>query len=304
MKLINPEVRIETTSLCQANCTICPRDKMTRRKCTMSNEHFRRLVDESISLGANEISLFGYGEPLMDKMLWIKLVHCFDMGTNITTNAALLDKNASNILITSGLKRIRFSAHGFGKNYENVHKGLRWNEFLNNINGFIETNEKFGHSCITEVSVIPMHGETVEEIRNFWEPMVDFLEIWKPHNWTDGKKFRPTARKKKTCGRPFRGPVQINADGMMMVCCFDYDAKLTVGNTHENSIQEILGGEKFQKIREAHRTGNLDGLICQTCDQLNIEEQSPLLYSNRDPEMKIGKTSSTKFNLEVQNGTN
>ena len=265
----------------------------------MSNEHFRGLVDESISLGADEISLFGYGEPLMDKNLWVKLIHCSDMGTNITTNAALLDRATSYILLTAGLKSIRFSAHGFGKNYESVH-GLNWLNFIANVKGFIEVNnERFGHSCITEVSVIPMHGETIEEIREFWEPIVDFLEVWRPHNWCDGKTFRPTARKKKTCGRPFRGPVQINADGMMMVCCFDYDAKLTVGDTHKNTIQEILGGEEFQRIREAHRTGNLDGLICQTCDQLNIEEQSPLLYSSRDPEMKIGKTSSTKFNLEV-----
>lgn len=271
---------------------------MTRKKCTMPIDHFHGLVQQAKALGATDISLFGFGEPTIDKNLWVRMVYCKDFKTNITTNASLLTDSMTRILLASGLKQIRFSAHGFGKNYEKVH-GLSWDTLIENVTRFIEINDRiFHHSCVTEVSVIPMHGETIEQIRGFWEPKVDFLEIWRPHNWSDGMSFRPTARKKNTCGRPFRGPVQINADGKMMVCCFDYDAKLTVGDTYENSIEEILRGDRFNDIREAHTTGNLDGLICQNCDQLNIEEQSPLLYSNRDPEMKIGKTSSTKFNLE------
>ena len=264
----------------------------------MDNEHFMNVVDQAENMGATDISLFGYGEPLMDRQLWLKLTYCVEFRTNITTNASLLSKRMSQGLLSSGLKQIRFSAHGIGANYERVHTRLRWNELVSNIDGFVKlNNDKYGHQCTTEVSVIPMHGESVQQIRDFWESIVDYLEIWRPHNWTDGKDFRPTARKKQTCGRPFKGPVQINADGKMMVCCFDYDAKLTVGDTHENSIEEILKGDRFNEIREAHRTGNLDGLICQVCDQLNEESESPLLYSNRDESCTIGKTSSTKFNL-------
>lgn len=299
MKLINPEIRVETSNLCNAKCIVCPREKMTRKKCIMGDKHFRELVGQAKELGATGISPFGYGEPLLDEHLWVKLIYCGGFHTNITTNASLLDPDTSRILLASGLKQIRFSAHGMGANYERVHKRLRWMEFIANVSEFIRiNNDVFGHSCTTEVSVIPMHGESVQQIVDFWKPMVDFLEVWRPHNWTDGKDFRPTARKKKTCGRPFRGPVQIQSDGKMIVCCFDYDGKLTVGDTHKNSIEEILKGDRFNEIREAHTTGKLDGLICQKCDQLNIEEHSPLLYSNRDPEMKAGKTSSTKFNLE------
>ena len=264
----------------------------------MDNGHFKELVRQSRLLGATDITVFGYGEPLMDKNLWSKIFMCGGLRTNLTTNGSLLDATTSFALLNSGLKHIRFSAHGFGETYELVHKKLKWGKFLKNVTGFIEINDySFDHACLTDVTVIPMHGESVDEIRDFWESKVDYLEIWRPHNWTDGKSYRPIARKKKTCGRPFRGPVQINADGKVMVCCFDYDAKMTVGDTHKNTIEEILKGDRFNEIREAHTTGKLDGLICQTCDQLNIEEQNPLLYSNRDKDMVIGKTSSTKFNL-------
>lgn len=154
-------------------------------------------------------------------------------------------------------------------------------------------------ACKTNVSVIPMNGETVEEIRDFWEFQVDYLEIWRPHSWAGAKDYRIPTRKKNTCGRPFSGPVQINSDGNMMVCCFDFNGMMTVGNTYENTIEEILKGKEFERIREKHRSGDLSGLPCEHCDQLNeyTEEDYPLLYSNRDVNKEINVTSSTKFKL-------
>jgi hypothetical protein len=45
--------------------------------------------------------------------------------------------------------------------------------------------------------------------------------------------------------------------------------------------------------------GDMTGLICEKCDQLNIEDESPLLYSSRDATRTVGKTSSTKYQMEV-----
>jgi hypothetical protein len=72
---------------------------------------------------------------------------------------------------------------------------------------------------------------------------------------------------------------------------------MTVGNTHTHSIEDILKGEPFERVREAHRTGEIDDLPCGECDQLNEYEESPLLYSTRDKDREIGKTSITKFKL-------
>jgi sulfatase maturation enzyme AslB (radical SAM superfamily) len=300
MRLINPEVRIETSSVCNARCSICPRERMTRPKVVMDYIPFVDLLLQSQGLGAKTISLFGYGEPLCDKGLEQKLWAVTDVGLEsfITTNGALLHEGRSRHLLRNGLTHIRFSVHGLTKEtYEDVHRSLHFADVFNNISDFIWINDtEFDHSCKVSVSVIPMHGETVEDIRDFWEPAVDYLEIWKPHNWAGGRDFRSVKAKKKTCGRPFTGPLQINADGKMMVCCFDTDAKMTVGDTNEKSIRDILRGKAFEKIREAHMTGDLTGLPCETCDQLN-EGDNPLLYSSRDPERRIGCTSSTKFEL-------
>jgi hypothetical protein len=143
-----------------------------------------------------------------------------------------------------------------------------------------------------------MSGESVEDIRTAWESHVDYLEIYQPHGWAGAKDYRKIDRKLKTCGRPFRGPVQVLADGTVVVCCFDTDGEMVIGDTHKDSISDILHGEEMQIIQASHLDGNVDGILCGGCDQLNKEKTSPLLYSNRDKELSIGRTSSMKFKLE------
>ena len=298
-RLSNPEVRLETTNRCNANCIVCARGDLKRPLTTMSDSKFYRLVSEVKGMGAKTISPFGFGEPLLDPGLINKIRFCTDNGleTFITTNSSLLTKKMSIKLIDSGLTHIRFSAHGLYENYEIVHKGIDFYKFFNNTMTFILLND----SVITSVSAMPIHGESVDEFVEFWKPgiLVDYLEVWSPHNWTSKKKFRGnTVQKKRTCGRPFSGPLQINADGTMMVRCFDYNGELNVGDTNKESIEDILKGVKFEAIREKHRKGNLKGLLCENCDQLNVGAENPLLYSNRDPERKTNCTSSTKYQLK------
>lgn len=304
-KLICPEVRIENCSACNAWCTICPREKMTRPACIMPYSHFIRLVDQAKELGANAISIFGYGEPLLDKGIVKKIKYCTKkkLQSFITTNASLLDNELIYDLIDAGLTDIRFSAHGFvTKNYEAVHRGLKWERVRRNIFNFIASNKKKHNRVKTHISVIPMNGESIEDIRHFWEDHVVYLEIWRPHNWAYGRKYRNTMPRKQTCGRPLSGPVQINADGNIMVCCFDFDGRMIIGNTYDASIREILvTSDTLNTIQECHRMGIFGDLPCETCDQLNMEDENPLLYSNRDEAMEIGKTSTMKFKLGGHN---
>lgn len=272
---------------------------MTRKKIVMPDYQFDFLVDQAKGLGATTISIFGYGEPLMDKDIVRKVQYCTDrdLDTFITTNGSLLKIELANSLLNAGLKHIRFSVHGLFDEYEAVHKGLKFATTQRNISNFKAISDmRHRGQCRVSISVIPLNGEDIENLKLAWKGYE--LEVWKPHNWSDGRNLRDlTKKRKKTCGRPHSGPVQINADGNMMVCCFDYDAKMIVGNTYKDSIEDILKGIRFNAIRRKHETSDLKYLPCETCDQLNIGD-SPLLYSTVDPTCQIGKTSSTKFKLK------
>ena len=293
MKLKNKEVRIETTSFCNAKCITCPRDQMTRPKTTMRYNHFCDLVVQAHELGATDISPFGYGEPLMDKGIAEKVGFCTRMGlkTFITTNGSLLRPEMAKDLVEAGLTHLRLSAHGLFDNYEKTH-GLDWYVFMRNAFNFIKISRG---KVKVDVTVIPMHGESVDDILAFWDGRIDDIEIWKPHGWGGKKQYRKSPVKLPTCGRPQRGPIQIQADGVVIPCCFLMDAEITLGDTHKDSIEDILKGEKYRELRRKHTSGNFDGLPCKYCDQLLVLDESPLLYSSISKD--INTTSSVKFNL-------
>lgn len=263
--------------------------------------HFENLVNQVAEMGAELISVFGYGEPLLDRTIVEKVAYCSHKGlkTFITTNGSLLSTDIAAKLLDAGLSKMRFSAHGIYDNYERVHRGLDYNRVLRNISNFIAMNKvRYDKRCDVSISVIPMNGETVDEIIKAWDG-ID-IEIWKPHGWGGKRNFRKGwKRKLKTCGRVHSGPIQIQADGNMIPCCFLTDAEIVLGNIHDNTIEEILKGEKYEVLRKKHKTGNLGGLPCENCDQLFILDDSPLLYSTIDPTCEINKTSSAKFRIET-----
>lgn len=296
-KLINFEVRIENTNFCNAKCIPCPRERMTRPKATMGRGYFCNLVEQAYKLGATAIGAFGYGEPLIDPGIVEKIDYISRRGmeSHITTNGSLLSDSTIDGLLDAGLSHIRFSVHAITpKTYGMVHRGLDWFTVTKRICNFVEKNKALGNPCTTHMTCIPMCGETVDEVREIWEPLCDYLEIWRPHNWVTGRAYRIGDFTKK-CNRPFSGPVQIQADGNVIPCCFLTNGEVVLGNAFTHNLKDVLEGDKYRQFQQAHSNGTLQELPCNVCDQKLVLPESPLLYSNRDPDMEINKTSTCKI---------
>ena len=65
------EIRFETTTKCNYNCIICPRDKLTRKRETMPLNRFKYLFDKVINETSqyDTVTFSGFGEPLLDPTL-------------------------------------------------------------------------------------------------------------------------------------------------------------------------------------------------------------------------------------------
>ena len=72
-RLQHPEVRYEPTDLCNANCTMCPRESHTRPQGIMDQGLYERSIDEVAALGAEQVVLTGFGEPMLDRRLEDKI---------------------------------------------------------------------------------------------------------------------------------------------------------------------------------------------------------------------------------------
>ncbi len=299
-KLINPEIRIENTNRCNASCTMCAHDKMTRPKGTMPYELFSELVDQAKGLGATTISVFGFGEPLLDDGLAEKIEGCeyYGLDTFITTNGSICTWERMYDLFVAGLDHIRFSIHGLYDNYEKIHKGLRFDNVMTNLFSTILLRDKIVPDCKISVTAIPVNDDEMDHFEMWTLAGVDYIELWKSHNWCNVKNYRKkTEKRKESCKRPFSGPLQIQWDGTVIPCCFLTDSEVILGDAHEQTLEGILKGKAYSEFRGKHEKGDLKGLPCDLCDQLNIEQESPLLYSNRDPEKNLDTTSSIKFKL-------
>jgi radical SAM protein with 4Fe4S-binding SPASM domain len=121
--------------------------------------------------------------------------------------------------------------------------------------------------------------------------------VWRPHNWVDGRDYRAVQQEKlKTCGRPFKTPLQVQVDGTVNMCCFDFDGKLLLGDLKDQTLKEIFQSDMYKKIVECHTTGKYEnsGLICKNCDQRNVDKSDVMVYNSKFAiEERVKKVSTT-----------
>jgi len=304
-ELKHTEVRYEVTDHCNANCIMCPRDEHEkgREHGIMDQSKYEKSIDEVVSLGAKKVVLTGFGEPMLDKKLEKKIVYAKGKGLEtyfITNGSVLTDKRAQGIL-EAGLDEMRVSFYGMGSDtYNTVMQGLEYKKTRDGLLSFLEMRDRLGFSTKVQLSylVMPENEKDTDDFREYWESKVEALEIWKPHNFGDGRDFRDrvdAVSSKHSCGRPESGPLQIQWDGEVVPCCYDYNNKIVLGNAFEQPVLEILNNSKYHLLREAHRIGRFDIFpYCDQCDQL-LPHADALVYTNRHnlPAEEAVKLSNT-----------
>ena len=304
-RLQHPEVRYEVTDHCNASCIMCPRESHDRPHGIMDQSLYERSIDEVAALGAEQVVLTGFGEPMLDRKLEDKIRYAKSKGlrTYIISNGSALTPRRAAGLLLAGLDELRVSYYGMrAETYGAVMRGLDFERTTKNLLHFLTVRKSLNVPCKVQLSylVLPENEGDVDAFRAFWEPKVDYIEVWNPHNFGDGKDFRKREGAKKTCGRPDNGPLQIQWDGTVIPCCYDYNNQIQLGNAFEDSVPDILKGDMYQALRDAHSNGEFWRFpYCDQCDQL-LEHSDALVYTNRHnlPAAEAVKLSNTDlYNL-------
>jgi len=298
------ELRFEVTTKCNYNCIICPRDRLTRKKETMSLKTFKFLLDKITAESAqfDTITFPGMGEPLLDKSIDEKIVYAKKRGFTvlILTNGSLLSVERFKRLQDIGVDSIRVSMYGDSpESYSSVHgvndKGL-FRKVKDNLTTIAEIKRQT-KLLLTYNIVDKVNDSNLETWIQYWKDRADLLEVWRPHNWVDAKGYRRVQQKKmKTCGRPWKTPLQIQVDGTINMCCFDFNGKLLLGDLKKSSLKEIFESPTYKKVVECHTNGDFSGsdLICENCDQRNEDKSDVMAYNSKfDISERVKKVSTT-----------
>jgi MoaA/NifB/PqqE/SkfB family radical SAM enzyme len=306
-QLLHPEVRYEVTDNCNASCIMCPRDKHEhgREHGIMDQAKYERSIDEVVQLGAKKIVLTGFGEPMLDKRLEDKVAYAAARGlsTYFITNGSALTPRRSRKLLDAGLSEMRVSFYGMRpETYNAVMQGLDFNRTLKGVLEFLRLRDEMKARTRVQISYLelPENKSDTEAFREYWVPKVDAVEIWKPHNFGDGRDYRVRTEEKATCGRPENGPFQIQWNGEVIPCCYDYNNQIILGNAFETGVLDILNSPKYRLLRHAHRMKQFEMFpYCDQCDQLRPHADA-LVYTNRHnlpPEEAVKLSNTDLYNL-------
>jgi len=224
-------ITIETSTICNAHCIICPNHTRPRPAYKMSVSEFKLILEKFPRLKG--VVLCGMYEPLSDPRIdeILTAIRYVQPSAEVTifTNGALLTREMGALLLShSTLKNVVVSIHGFSKKvYESVMQGLDRNRVYENVLDFMQ---QIGTNCEPHVSVsfvrIKQNIHELERFRKFWKDKVDTVSDFEVMNWNGQvADFYPLLYEWPKFTRPcpmFEQPLVIDAYGNVVKCCYDF----------------------------------------------------------------------------------
>jgi hypothetical protein len=273
-------ILIENTNCCNAQCVMCPREKLTRKRGFMEFGLYEKIIREASSVRRTPVvHLHGYGEPLLDESLpeRIRLAKaCGIRETYLVTNASLLFPEASRKIIGAGLDTMKISFYGTdAESYRATMRGLDFDVALQNIREFVRIRRQLNkRSPKLILQYLPQEANEAktEDFRSLWLSILDRsvgdrLHRSALHNYGGGRAYNPVGgRIASVCFYPWTA-LSVLCDGRAVTCCMDFDGVQGVGDLNVQSVMEVWSGPVLSGIRS--RLGELDytGLpVCLCCD--------------------------------------
>ncbi len=273
----NPfRVIIENTNGCNANCVFCPHKKMQRTIGFMNYSLFKKIVDECSSVGIDYITIYGFGEPLIDPEFSEKVKYAKSKGikrVTTNTNGYFLNEERVKEIVEAGLDEIYISIDAATEaTYNKIRTNLEFKMVENNIKDLLKLKQK---NRLSKPLVILSYVESKlneQETKKFiskWKNIADNISISRIHNWTGDiyhDRINNTRRRKDPC-RLIWTEMVISWDGRVPLCCNDYDNRIILGDIKTDSIKKIWSEGKIKKIRNYHKNEEFNKVsICKNCE--------------------------------------
>lgn len=267
--------------VCNLRCVMCPQSKgLKPLRTEMPIDVFRRAIDD-ICANRPLIKLYLSGEPLLHEGLFEMIEYAGSKGctTMVHTNATTLTAKTAERILSSSLTFLCFSFDGCSAAvYECLRPSANFEHVKSNIERYLSLRrERGGAGPRTTIEIIRM-GETAERLDGFadeWrgrgvdEVHVAEYTIW--HGLVDDRRVEKPASpsRYKPCTAPFSHGC-ILADGTVVPCCLDVNARMPLGNIERGGFRAIWSGNEYRQLRLQMLTGVFEsGGICGRCDNLS-----------------------------------
>lgn len=278
------KVQIEVTNACNSRCVMCPLKDMKRKVGYMDFELYKKIIDETSRYKLRRLILHIMGEPLLHPKIFEMVAYAKKKNPKqeieFSTNASLLNKEAGQKLIKSGLDIINLCIDAVSKEvYEKIRSGLNYEKTMDNIYNFLElVGKSFKKKPLAKIQLIklPENKPEWDGFVNKWQKYAEGksyveLNIKEMDDWggylEKEKKTKDKFYLRVCCDAPF-GSLDVFWNGDVSFCCIDYDAKLKVGNVKNQSLKEIWASPVMQRFRKRFIRNDYKGIpLCSICEK-------------------------------------
>jgi len=283
---------LEITSVCNADCIMCPHGTMGRTLKHMPMPLFEKILRDCQAGPPDKVNLFWFGDSFCNPAIldYLRMARRMLPGTRmcISTNAELMHPDRSDAILAEDLlDMINFDIDGVTKEaYEGIRRGVDFDTVMANTLHFLDRKKALGkrrpQTRATIINMTATQGE-VEAFRAYWTGRTDKVEVREYNTWLGEMEDHNVgeAAVRSTEGSftfPCRHPwdeLVIGADGTAGLCCLDYDLTAPLGSLEKESLLEIWNG----KVMDAYRRRMLaldHGSIgcCSNCNAHIYQDKS------------------------------
>ena len=271
---------IENTNHCNAECVMCPRDTLSRKRGFMDFGLFEKIMKEVSSVRRKPVThLHGFGEPLLDKLLAERIQLAKTCGikhTYIVTNASLLFPETSRKIIGVGLDKMKISFYGTDEeSYNTTMKRLNFKVTFQNITEFLRIRkdmERGNPRLILQYLPNETNHAKTEEFKALWSSLIDTkvgdcLNVSSLHNYGGGRAYNHLGKKiVSVCYFPWTS-MSVLWDGRVVTCCMDSNGVQVLGDLNSQTVQEVWNGPVLSGARDNFRKLDYSNYpVCLSCD--------------------------------------
>ncbi len=276
------KIYIELTSKCGLSCDFCP--SASRTLSTMDLALFEK-VNKEVKAFTNDIAYHVVGDPLLVENIKEYLDISYEAGLNvhITTAGYYLKPWHVEVLNHPAIKQINFSLNSYRGNklpislekylekiadFTLAFRALNLKSFINyrlwneeDNNSQKEYNEKVIAIMFDRLGarLSEVNADTKKSLRVISKVLFNFDALF---TWPSLEA--PYIGDKGYC-HGLSAQMAILSSGVVVPCCFDYEAVINLGNVKDESLDDIINNSQSKAIIDGFKSGNITEELCRHC---------------------------------------
>lgn len=287
-------VAIEPTTSCNLRCPECPSGlrQFTRPTGMLEPAFFKQTID-SIYKELIYLTFYFQGEPYLNPHFLDMVTYASDkkIYTSTSTNAHYLTEDQALKTVNSGLNRLIISIDGTTQEtYQQYRVGGQLQKVIEGTKHIIAAKKKLNRTTphvVFQFLVVKPNEHQLRDVEKLAQDLGVNEVVFKTAQMSDfehGNSLIPNnerySRYKKQadgtyqlknkllnqCWRMWSSCV-ITWDGAVVPCCFDKDAKHSLGNLNSLSFKPLWKSPKYKAFRQSILKSRKEIDICKNCSE-------------------------------------